>query len=90
VSSTSKYLPGGTNIGLCNGKKASYTDTPLYSGNPTGSSIKIADNIETYVAEPQGNVHKDTAILYLADVYSICKLPFELLRYQPPMTIAQI
>jgi len=47
------------------------TEGVKHDGTPTGSSIKIADNIETYVAEPQGNVHKDTAILYLADVLSI-------------------
>ncbi|PQE16363.1 dienelactone hydrolase protein [Rutstroemia sp. NJR-2017a WRK4] len=66
------------------------TEGVKHDGNPTGSSIKIADNIETYVAEPQGNVHKDTAILYLADVYSICKLLFKLFRYRSPMKSAQV
>ncbi|KAM3080419.1 hypothetical protein ACMFMG_005374 [Clarireedia jacksonii] len=53
------------------------TEGVKHDGNPTGSTFKIADNIETYVAEPQGKVHKDTAILYLADVLSICELSFE-------------
>lgn len=43
-----------------------------HEGDPTGSTIKIADGIETYVAEPKGKtVHKDTAILYLPDVIGI-------------------
>ncbi|ESZ93850.1 dienelactone hydrolase [Sclerotinia borealis F-4128] len=42
-----------------------------HEGQPTGSSIKIADTIDAYVAEPKGNVHKDTAILYLPDVIGI-------------------
>ncbi|KAM0126642.1 hypothetical protein ACHAO1_009969 [Botrytis cinerea] len=42
-----------------------------HEGAPTGSTIKIADTIETYVAEPTEKVHKDTAILYLPDVIGI-------------------
>ncbi|TGO22571.1 hypothetical protein BPAE_0162g00070 [Botrytis paeoniae] len=42
-----------------------------HEGTPTGSTIKIADTIETYVAEPKEKVHKDTAILYLPDVIGI-------------------
>ncbi|TEY45494.1 hypothetical protein BOTCAL_0331g00140 [Botryotinia calthae] len=42
-----------------------------HEGTPTGSTIKIADTIETYVAEPTEKVHKDTAILYLPDVIGI-------------------
>ncbi|RAL58671.1 hypothetical protein DID88_002977 [Monilinia fructigena] len=42
-----------------------------HEGQPTGSFIKIADNINTYVAEPKENVHKDTAIIYLSDVIGI-------------------
>jgi len=43
-----------------------------HEGEPTGSTIKIAAGIETYVAEPKGKtVHKDTAILFLPDVIGI-------------------
>ncbi|KAI9646844.1 hypothetical protein NHQ30_004844 [Ciborinia camelliae] len=42
-----------------------------HEGQPTGSSIKIADTIDAYVAEPTGKVHEDTAILYLPDVIGI-------------------
>ncbi|KAB8298238.1 hypothetical protein EYC80_001973 [Monilinia laxa] len=42
-----------------------------HEGQPTGSFIKIADNINTYIAEPKENVHKDTAIIYLPDVIGI-------------------
>jgi len=43
-----------------------------HEGEPTGTITKIADGIETYIAEPKGKtVHKDTAILYLADVLGI-------------------
>ncbi|KAF4634511.1 hypothetical protein G7Y89_g3590 [Cudoniella acicularis] len=41
-----------------------------HEGSPTGSTIKIGD-IEAYVAEPKGTVHKDVAILYLPDVIGI-------------------
>ena len=43
-----------------------------HDGEPTGSLTTFGNGIEAYVAEPKGNVvHKDTAILYLADVFSI-------------------
>ncbi|KAF7870036.1 hypothetical protein EAF04_004820 [Stromatinia cepivora] len=42
-----------------------------HEGTPTGSSIKIADTIDAYVAEPKEKVHKDTAVLYLPDVIGI-------------------
>ena len=42
------------------------------SGDPTGSTTKIAGSIETYIAEPKGKtVHKDAAILFLPDVIGI-------------------
>lgn len=42
------------------------------SGEPTGSIVKIADGIETYVAEPRGStIHKDTAILFIPDIIGI-------------------
>jgi dienelactone hydrolase len=41
-------------------------------GEPTGTITTIADSIETYIAEPKGKtVHKDTAIIYIADVMGI-------------------
>jgi dienelactone hydrolase len=39
-------------------------------GEPTGTTFKLADNIETYVAEPKGK-QKDAAILFIADVLGI-------------------
>ncbi|CAD6446411.1 e84c1094-68a5-49c8-bf2c-aa1d5b99cbe2 [Sclerotinia trifoliorum] len=42
-----------------------------HEGTPAGSSIKIADTIDAYIAEPKEKVHKDTAILYLPDVIGI-------------------
>jgi len=40
-------------------------------GETTGHITKIDSTIETYVAEPTGKVHKDTAILFLPDVIGI-------------------
>jgi len=43
-----------------------------HDGEPTGTSTKITDGIEAYIAEPKGKtVHKDTAILFLPDVIGI-------------------
>jgi len=43
-----------------------------HEGESTGSTIKIADGIETYIAEPKGKInHKDSAILFLPDVIGI-------------------
>lgn len=41
-------------------------------GDPTGSTFKLAGNIETYVAEPKdGSARKDTAILFITDVIGL-------------------
>lgn len=41
-----------------------------HEGQPSGKTIKIGE-IEAYVAEPTGSVHKNTAILFLPDVIGI-------------------
>lgn len=41
-----------------------------HEGEPTGTTFKLADNIETYVAEPKGT-KKDAAILFITDVLGV-------------------
>jgi dienelactone hydrolase len=43
-----------------------------HEGEPTGKMVKIASNIDAYLATPSGdNAHKDKAILYLPDILGI-------------------
>jgi len=41
-----------------------------HEGEPTGTTFKLANSIETYVAEPTGRT-KDAAILFITDVIGI-------------------
>jgi len=50
----------------------SFNICSLLSLFSSGKTIKIGNNIETYVAEPKGDVvHKNKAVLYLPDVLGV-------------------
>lgn len=46
-------------------------DANCRRGEPTGTTFQLAGSIETYVAEPNQNAHKDTAILFITDVIGL-------------------